>query len=141
MSIQHNKNLARARKGAGPPPDDVLAAAARHLGDALGQLRPAAGQGPAVYALSVFGVERGAPGASTLAGPALDPTGLSASWPVEARRAAAVAFADPARRAPGHVAVIVIVQAGRVSHCFWVEIPGDAPGGLPPPGGPRRPST
>jgi len=109
------------------PPKHVTAAAMYHLGGAMRQLRSFSADGPTVYALTVFGIGRDAFGAASLAGPALDGNGTAAGWPAEAREAAAAIFRRPAARRAGTVTVIVIVQIGRVSHCTYVNIPGEVP--------------
>jgi hypothetical protein len=106
-------------------PHTVTRAGLYHLTGALPQLRSHNFDGPTVFALTVHGV-KGVDnlGAASIAGPALDASGLASGWPAEAIGAARGIFERNAQRG-GTVTVVVIVQMGKQTHCSLVNIPPD----------------
>jgi hypothetical protein len=90
-----------------------------HVAGSATQLRSYDDDGPTLYAITVVGDR------ATIAGPALDASGLAA-WPRAVAAAARGALAEGASAA-GAVLVYVTVRAGRDSHCMRVTVPYDAP--------------
>jgi hypothetical protein len=94
-----------------------------HLIGALPQLLAYNNTGFTLYALTVYGANRGTLGAASLAGPAVSADGVT-DWPEEAKRAAEELFSRPApQRAGAAVVVVLTVQVGRASHCTLIRLP------------------
>lgn len=123
--------MAEDSAGVTGAPSGLMQVVLYHVAGAMPQLKSWNKNGPTLYALTITGLQRGAPGgSSSLVGPALNANGITQEWsPIAALVGRELFSKAPAvmQRKAGQVTVVVIVRVGNTAHCLTLVVPRDPP--------------